>query len=367
MANITNASSSSFSSGLRPLAKDFCVLILPDPEFDKAAERLTTNLVTSVINVVLSPFGVITNFFIILVISRKISLWTPLNVLLGCLAASDFLVGLLVQPSYVAFRLMENQHKFVPCALRLFYSTGFFICYGVSLVTLCAISWERFLALLLPLKYSQLIRLSRVSKLIILIWLVNIFLTLLQWAHCGAARGIHLGSWLVLLLAAVASQLRILPIIRYHQKQIKKIQSSQPQTHAPNHTHMQVKFAANIACIVTVYLAFNLPVLLITAIHQVVHIEINTYDLYSWAETAAFFNSSVNPVICLWRVKLIRREIRELWTCRRERKIARYSSNTTSPDKEVSLVQFRRCQEPPITFIVTNNDLSDSGDIKIIT
>ena len=365
MANITNASLTTVSSDFRPLGKDFCVLILPDPEFDKAAERFTTNLVTGVINAVLSPFGVAANFLIILVISRKISLWTPLNVLLGCLAASDFLVGLLVQPSYVAFRLIENQHKFVPCALRLFYSTGFFVCYGVSLVTLCVISWERLLALLFPLKYSHLIRLSRIFKLIILIWLANILLTLLQWAHTEVARGIHLGSWLLLLIAAVVSQLRILPIIRYHQRQIKRLQSSYPQICLPNHTHMQVKFAANIACIVTVYLAFNLPVLLITTVHQIVQIDINTYDLYSWAETVAFFNSSVNPVICLWRVKLIRKGIRELCTCRKERKIPRYLSNTTLSDKDVSLVRFRRCQEPSIVIIVSNNDLSDNGDEKV--
>lgn len=43
---------------------------LPDPEFDKAYQRWTTNLVTAVVNAVLSPFAVVTNFLITFVIYR---------------------------------------------------------------------------------------------------------------------------------------------------------------------------------------------------------------------------------------------------------------------------------------------------------
>ena len=125
---------------------------LPDPKFEKVANRYVTNLLTGVLNAGLSPCAVVANSLIVLVVVRKVSLRSPLNVLLGCLAISDLLVGLFVQPSYVAFRLGENQHKFVPCALRLFYSMGFFTCYGVSLVSLCAISCDRFIALFHPLR-----------------------------------------------------------------------------------------------------------------------------------------------------------------------------------------------------------------------
>lgn len=365
--NFTGTSTTALSNH-SVLENYFCFKILPDPEFDKVADRYTTNLVTGVINVVLSPFGVVANLLIVWVICRKVSLRTPLNLLLGCLAVSDFMVGLLVQPSYVAYRLTENQHMFVPCALRLFYSTGFFMCYGVSLVTLCSISCERFLALFFPLQYQHLIRYSRVIKLVIVIWIVNIILTVLQWAHNEVARGIHLVTWLLLLLTAVASQLRILPIIRRHQKQIKRLHSGgRPscQRSISSHSQMQIKFAANIACIVAVYLAFNLPVLLITAFHQIILIDINTYNLYSWAETAAFLNSSVNPVICLWRVKAIRRAVRQLWPrAGNGRRVPGYLSSSEIPDNDVALVRFRRRQEPQLVFVnsaifSTNAELSE--------
>ena len=346
MDNLTTSSTSTLDN--RSVPKESCFFLL-DPKFHKVHDRYATNLLTGVLNAVLSPCAIIANLLIVLVIIKKVSLRSPLNLLLGCLAVSDFLVGLFVQPSYVAFRLGENQHKIVPCALRLFYSTGFFICYGVSLVTLCAISCERFLALFYPLQYRHFIRFSRVLKLVIFIWTVNIFLTGLQWAHNKAARGFHLVSWLVLLLIALVSQLRILPLIRRHQKQIKR-HERYSHCHRNVASLMQLKFAANIACIVTVYLAFNLPVLLITAFHQIIHVDIDTYNLYSWAETAAFVNSFLNPLICVWRVKAIWRTIRE-FCCRRKQRRVAYLSSFELPSNDVVLVKFRQVQEPQLVIL----------------
>lgn len=337
MANVTDCTVSVNYNCSPVLERQSCSL-LPDPKFDKVPNRYVTNFFTGVLNALLSPCAIVANSLVVLVIVKKASLRSPLNLLLGCLAVSDILVGVFVQPSYVAFRLLENQHTFVPCALRLFYSTGFFICYGVSLVTLCVISCERYIALFYPLRYCHVVRYSRVLKLIIVIWLVNVSLTGLQWVHNEAARGIHLASWLVLLLTAVGSQLRILPLIRRHQKQIKRL------VHRRTGAGLvpQIKFAANIACIVAVYLAFNLPVLLIHAVHEIIHVNIDTYNFYSWTETAAFFNSSLNPLICIWRVKAIRKAIAELWPGIKTREVQ--TSSLELPTNNVVLVRFTRVQ-----------------------
>ena len=108
---------------------------LPDAEFDKIEQRRTSNLLTGIINAVLSPFAVTANFFIVFLILRKYSLQTPSNLLLTCLVISDLLVGLIVQPSFVIFRILENTYGFVHCLVRMIYRMGFFICYGVSFMT----------------------------------------------------------------------------------------------------------------------------------------------------------------------------------------------------------------------------------------
>ena len=117
--------------------------ILQDPLYNKVMDRHSSNLTTAVINGLCSPFVVIANSLVVLVITRNASLQTPSNVFLACLVFSDFFVGLLVQPCYVAFRLLENTNHFVPCGLRILYSESFWVCYGISFLTLSAISFER--------------------------------------------------------------------------------------------------------------------------------------------------------------------------------------------------------------------------------
>ena len=310
---------------------------LPNPEFDEAYQRWTTNLVTAAVNAVLSPFAVVANFLITFVIYRKAGLQTPSNLLLGSLAISDILVGFLVQPSYVAYRLVENQNGFVPCAIRMLFSIGFYTCYGVSFMTLCTISCERLMALLYHLRYHNIVNRQRVMKTVLFIWLVNIMLKLLQWAHNHIFRGIHLSLWLASLFIAVATQCRILSIVRHHQRQIQ-------QLHSMSSTRqMQIKLAINIASIIAIYCAFNLPVLVIITSHQIVQRHMESYNVYSWAETVAFMTSTVNPLVCFWRVKTIRNAITEFLPRLRtkEKKVRELPF-----DNHVVLVKFRHITPP---------------------
>ena len=310
---------------------------LLDPEFDEAYQRWTTNLVTAVVNAVLSPFAVVANIFITFVIYRKTGLQTPSNLLLGGLAVSDTLVGLLVQPSYVAYRLLENQNGFVPCAIRMLFSKAFYTCYGVSFMMLCTISCDRLIALLYHLRYRSIVNRQRVLKTVLCVWLVNILLKLLQWANNFIFRGIHLSLWLASLFIAVATQCRILPIIRHHQRQIQQLHSMSASR------QMQIKLAINIASIIAIYCALNLPVLVIATSHEIVKSHIESYNVYSWAETVAFMTSTVNPLVCFWRVKTIRNAIKEFLPRLRtkEKKFGELPSNN-----HVVLVRFRHITPP---------------------
>ena len=310
---------------------------LPNPEFGEAYQRWTTNLVTAAVNAVLSPFAVVANFLITFVIYRKAGLQTPSNLLLGSLAVSDILVGFLVQLSYVAYRLVENQNGFVPCAIRMLFSIGFYTCYGVSFMTLCTISCERLMALRYHLRYRNIVNRQRVMKTVLFIWLVNILLKLLQWAHNHTFRGIHLSLWLASLFIAVATQCRILSIVRHHQRQIQQLNSMSSTR------QMQIKLAINIASIIAIYCAFNLPVLVITTSHQIVQRHMESYNVYSWAETVAFMTSTVNPLVCFWRVKTIRNAITEFLPRLRtkEKKVRELPF-----DNHVVLVKFRHITPP---------------------
>ena len=97
---------------------------LVDPEFHNVQYRYSTNFATSIISGIFSPVAVTANFVVLYVIFRAAWLRDPSNLLLACLAACDMLIGVIVQPSYVSFRLSENRDHFVPCFVRIIYSTS---------------------------------------------------------------------------------------------------------------------------------------------------------------------------------------------------------------------------------------------------
>lgn len=286
---------------------------LVNPDFDKVHYRYTTNFITSIINGIFSPVAFIGNFAVLFIIFRTAWLREPSNLLLGCLAVCDMLVGIIVQPSYVSFRLSENRDNFVPCVVRMIYSTSFFICYGVSFLTLNAISYERYVALALHLRYKALVTKRRVLTLAALIWILNTSLTCLQWAGINTTvRAIHLTLWFVCLLTSGLLQFKIVGIVRRHHDEIRR-QEIQLNSNA-NSYRRQLKLAVNIAYIVGIYIFFNLPVLVVTTYHQIVQANLSSYNYYSWAETVALLNSSLNPIVCCWRSRNIRKAILKLVT-----------------------------------------------------
>ena len=148
---------------------------LGDPSFHKAHERFTLNLITAIINIVTVPVGVVANLLIVTAIFGCPRLRTPSNLLIASLALSDLFVSLTVQLGYITYRLLENQLRLVPCFVRIMYHLAFFSCFGVSFMTLGAVSYERFVAVRLQVRYNDFFSSTRVVKYVLIIWTLNIF------------------------------------------------------------------------------------------------------------------------------------------------------------------------------------------------
>ena len=278
---------------------------LPDPTFDKVSERYMMNLATAIINITAAPFAVAFNLLISYAIVSRLR--TPSNLLIACLALSDVFVGLAVQPGYITYRLMENQLRSVPCFVRIVYANAFYLCCGVSFMTLAAVSYERFVAVRLQARYNDVFSSRRVLKYMATIWIVNIILTSLQWAGINrVSRGMHLITWFICLLVAGAANIGIvLTLLRTR----RKVQPQHKQLREKIRRRREAKLTKIIAFIVGVYLLLNMPVLLVTIYHQILGQDIKTYNHYSWTETLAFVNSCTNPLICFWKSRQIRQAV----------------------------------------------------------
>ena len=101
------------------------------------------NLITATVNIITAPVAVVVNALVAIAVFGYSPRRTSPNLLIGCLALSDVLVALTCQPEYITYRLMENKHRVAACFVRITYSTAFYVCLGVSFMTLTAVSYER--------------------------------------------------------------------------------------------------------------------------------------------------------------------------------------------------------------------------------
>ena len=148
-------------------------LFLDVIDFDKTESAFVINILTCILNFMFSLITCVGNFLILFAIRKTQDLHSrPSFVLLGCLAASDLLVGLICQPFFAAFKVAELMEKFSAyCTLRMFQSTSGWITSGVSFLTLAVVSVDRLLALTLHLRYNTIVTVRRAFQAIFVLWI----------------------------------------------------------------------------------------------------------------------------------------------------------------------------------------------------
>ena len=135
-----------------------------------------------VFNAILSYAAIMLNIVTIQALRKTASLPTVLRTLLLNLAVSDLGVGALVQPLYVAFvavRMKDNykNHDFDGINKAFGILANFFgyaSFYGVTVL-----SADRFLAIHLHLRYRELVTPKRVIAVVVAMWIVSGFSSLL--------------------------------------------------------------------------------------------------------------------------------------------------------------------------------------------
>ena len=123
------------------------------------------------VNILLSITAFAGNSLILVALHKESSLHPPSKLLYRCLATTDLLVGLVAQPLYAAYWMSVVQEHWSLCRYvrDATYITGY-VLFLVSLMTMTAISVDRLLALLLGLRYKQIVTLKRTYIIVTTFW-----------------------------------------------------------------------------------------------------------------------------------------------------------------------------------------------------
>ena len=264
-----------------------------------------------VLNSLLSVSAFLGNALILIALHKESSLYPPSKLLLRCLATTDLCVGLIAEPLTVTCLIsVLNEHwnmcRYISAAG---FITGNILC-GVSLFAITAISVDRLLALLLGLRYRQVVTLQRTFGVVIALWFVStVFSAMFFWkpiiTFWYGTVGIPLG-----LLTSILSYTKIFLTLRNHQNQV------QDHVRQPNKTNQlniaRYKKAVSTAVwlqltLVVCYLPFGV----VTALATSGGPSSSVYKAWYYAVSLVYLNSSINPILYCWKIEEVRQSVKE--------------------------------------------------------
>ena len=178
---------------------------------DKTPEPIV--VLNSVLNAPSMVISIIGNILVLVVISRTPSIRSPSKILLCSLALSDLLVGVVVQPLYLAAFLKRNHSV-------LNSSTTSFIASGASLFTMTAIAVNRFLALHDHIRYAALMTRSRAKYSVLALLTAAALLSNSGFLNRNVFESTVAVSISVSLFISTICYIRIYSIARRRQNQI---------------------------------------------------------------------------------------------------------------------------------------------------
>ena len=278
--------------------------------FSMANEGYTTFFVT--LNVFLSVIALIGNLLILVALRKVTSINPPTKLLLQCLAASDLCVGLIEQPLFVAVLLRDFAS---PTALhyvsKVYVALSFILC-GVSIMTSATISVDRLLALILGLSYKLTVTVERVRKVVIIVWLESISVGLSHWI---GLRFIAYGtSFVVSLFSIFASAFSFTKIVLKLRQQQAQVQHRVEQEQVNGggirlNIARYKKMVHSVAWLQMALIVCYMPIISLI-LFTIVAQRFGKLFLYFSAITVVFLNSSINPILYCWRIREVKKEVK---------------------------------------------------------
>ena len=268
------------------------------------------------LNILLSITAFAGNSLILVALHKDSSLHPPSKLLYRCLATTDLLVGLVSQPLSASSWMLSAHEHWIPCryASTATFITSHVLC-GVSLLTMTAISVDRLLALLLGLRYRQIVTLKRTYIVVVTFWVQSSVAALCYTLDHRITT--WYGTIVIPLCYAISvvSYTKIFCALSHHHAQI------QDHVHPNAMNTTQYKKAVYNAlwvqlALVVCYLPYGFVEFMIR--------QSKTYSSHlviigGVAGTSTLFNSTLNPFLYCWKISEVRQAvkqtIREAFSC----------------------------------------------------
>ena len=145
-----------------------------------------------VIHATTCPFTVVLNLLVMIAVKTKARLQSMSNMALACLALTDVMVGLVVQPLFIAqiWNIIQGETTASACSIQIASKLFSFLFCLSSIVHLSLISVDRYIAIMRPYIYLQTVTKPRVLIATALAWTLTLIINTLLLIDVEMVRAI---------------------------------------------------------------------------------------------------------------------------------------------------------------------------------
>ena len=267
----------------------------------------------SAVNILLSITATLGNSLILVALHKESSLHPPSKLLYRCLATTDLLVGAVSHLLYATYWMSVVNEHWSLCRYAWVTTgvTSYALC-SLSTSTLTAISVDRLLALLLGLRYREIVTLRRTYIILAIVCVVCVVAGLFFHLNYRITFWFSLIGLPSCLVISIASYTKIFCALSHHQAQVQDYAQQQPSQ--PNALNM-VRYRKALHSALWVQLALvvcYVPLLTVEILISLRKVRSPNLIIFRGIAVVIFyFNSTLNPFLYCWKISEVRQAVKQ--------------------------------------------------------
>ena len=269
---------------------------------------------------------ILLNALVIFVVATRRRLQSNSNILLACLAGTDLLTGLVVEPINIAVEVKRAFGIEPFCTLETVCAIALCApCYA-SYSHLLLISIDRYIATKDALRYREIVTKQRIKNGVLAAWAITVALTIQEIALAvidSETKNYSVFWTLTVVITSIICLTYIAGICYCYayifsesRRQKKRLQTEQLSQEEAKRVKKDNKAAHTLALILGALIVTYLPaiiLLLVAATFSNYTLNPSVTAIFSsWASTFILLGSLVNPIIYCWRNKKLRSAFLEI-------------------------------------------------------
>ena len=272
------------------------------------ATAQTVTLITCIINGITCTVATVENLLVFMLVIRRRSLRTTYNTSVLCLAFTDLLIAMFIQPAFIAYQTGKYRSSTYECVPYFIKTVFEFWCVGLTFVTLALITVMRYFAVFKPFQYRIFVTPLRAALVIFSGWLLW---TVFSFSLRFSSSGMNLKAYSILcsiLITGTLIETIFVSAKLYFEIKRRAVERAHDQDHSS-----AIKATRTILIIFGAFFVCFFPILCASIVHQtgVVKNEVVFHIIYPLAECALFLTALINPIIFVWRNTSLRNSLKD--------------------------------------------------------